>query len=207
MGELTELPGGAGVAVRLAPGEALRVINTHGSQVVDAWAVSADDPIEVLSVEHTRRVNERLHPTAGASFWSNRRNAMLDFVEDSFAANHPQARHDMLAACCDPWLYAHLGCAPGHASCAENFATALRAVGVDRSEPPNPVNFWMNVVVDGERMTLERPLSRPGDHVLLRARMAIYFVMSACPMDVTPVNGGDGAPKPVHYLVERGSPA
>ena len=37
------LPARTGVAMRLGTGDRLRIVNTHGSQVVDLWAMAADD--------------------------------------------------------------------------------------------------------------------------------------------------------------------
>ncbi|MDH3743421.1 MAG: urea carboxylase-associated family protein, partial [Hyphomicrobiales bacterium] len=111
--------------------------------------------------------------------------------------------HDMIVACCDKWLYAHLGCAPGHANCHDNFLTALEGQQVTPARVPNPVNLWMNVPVVGEDIDVTPPLSRPGDHVLLRAAMDLYVVFSACPMDIVPINGTDCKAMPVHYRVER----
>lgn len=37
------VPAGHGKAVRLQAGQAVRVINTHGSQVIDCWAWNAYD--------------------------------------------------------------------------------------------------------------------------------------------------------------------
>lgn len=191
--ELIEIPGGEGLAVSLEAGQALKIVNTHGSQVIDTWAVSAADPSEYLSVEHTRRMTGHLHPVVGDLFWSNRRSEMLLLEEDSFPGTH-----DTLVACCDAWLYAHYGCPPGHRSCNDNFVEALQRVGVSLERAPNPVNLWMNVPVEGNEMTVTPPLSRPGDHVVLRARMPLNLVMSACPMDIVPINGEDCEVRSVH---------
>ncbi len=192
--DMIEIPGGQGAAVSLAKGQALRLSNTFGSQVVDTWALSAEDPSEVLSVEHTRRMNGALFVREGGTFWSNRRNAMLLLEEDSFPGSH-----DMLVACCDPWLYRHFNCPEGHRNCHDNFLEALRSLGIEPPLVPNPVNLWMNVPVTGEAMEVTTPLSRPGDHVLLRAQMDLVLVFSACPMDITPINGPDRKPRAVHY--------
>lgn len=189
------VPGGRGLAVRLRAGDAVRLVNTHGSQVVDTWAVSLADPDEVLSVEHTRRLTGHLHPVAGDVFVSNRRTPMLRLEEDSFPGHH-----DTIVACCDPWLYRWLD-APGHASCHDNFLAALAELGIRAPRVPNPLNLWMNVPVEGNSVSLEPPLSRPGDHVLLRAEMDLAAVFSACPMDITPVNGPDLTPRDVHLTV------
>jgi hypothetical protein len=47
----------------------------------------------------------------------------------------------------------------------------------------------------------EPPVSRPGDHVLLRAEMDLVVVFSACPQDVTPINGAARTPRDVHYQI------
>jgi uncharacterized protein YcgI (DUF1989 family) len=60
----------------------------------------------------------------------------------------------------------------------------------------------MNVPVrDNLLLALEPPVSAPGDYVVLRAMMDAVVVLSACPMDVTPVNGADREPREIHYQV------
>jgi len=194
---IQEIAGGAGFAFPLQAGEAARLVNTFGSQVVDTWALSSSDTSEFLSVEHTRRMLGNLFPRVGDVFYSNRRSKMLLLEEDSFPG-----RHDMLFACCDKWLYKHYGSPPGHANCRDNYLAALFAIGRDATLVPNPVNLWMNIPVrDSEHVSIEPPVSKPGDHVVLRALMDVVLIFSACPMDVTPINGEDRTPKAVH--VER----
>jgi hypothetical protein len=192
-----EIAGGHGRAFPLRQGQALSIVNTHGTQVVDCWALALPDSSEYLSVEHTRRMLGRLFPRQGDRLWSNRRTALLLLEEDSAGVNH-----DMLLACCDPWLYKHYGAAPGHRNCRDNFREALFAAGYDSHFVPNPVNLWMNIpVTDSERIAIGEPLSKPGDHVLLRALTDAVVVLSACPMDLVPINGPDKTPKPVHCQV------
>jgi len=192
---LIEIPAGRGAAVALAAGEALRLINTFGSQVVDTWALNREDISEYLSVEHTRRMLFDLFPGKGDRLFSNRRTPMLLIEEDSSGV-----RHDMLLAFCDSWLYRHYGCAEGHANCRDNFLAALAAIGIAASHVPNPLNLWMNIPVsENRKIALEPPASKPGDLVVLRALIDCILVFSACPMDVTPINGPDRTPKPVHY--------
>ena len=192
---LIEIPVGRGAAVGLAAGEALRLVNSFGSQVVDTWALNREDISEYLSVEHTRRMLFDLFPGKGDRLFSNRRTPMLLIEEDSSGV-----RHDMLLACCDSWLYRHYGCAEGHANCRDNFLAALAAIGIAASHVPNPLNLWMNIPVsENRKIALEPPASKPGDLVVLRALIDCILVFSACPMDVTPINGPDRTPKPVHY--------
>ena len=53
----------------------------------------------------------------------------------------------------------------------------------------------MNVPVAADG-TIDRvpPTARPGDRVVLRAQMPLLVVLSACPQDVTPVNGASRSP-------------
>ena len=43
------------MAARVAKGQRIKVINTHGSQVVDTWAFSAGDVTEWMSMEAAAR--------------------------------------------------------------------------------------------------------------------------------------------------------
>lgn len=65
LGAEHEIAGGSGAAIPLRAGMAVRLVNTHGSQVVDTWALNQADPSEYLSVEHTRRMIGKLYPTVG----------------------------------------------------------------------------------------------------------------------------------------------
>jgi uncharacterized protein YcgI (DUF1989 family) len=201
---IQEISGGAGLALAIKKCQAARLVNTFGSQVVDTWALAGADTSEYLSVEHTRRMLYNLFPKQGDILYSNRRSPMLLIEEDT-----SPGRHDMLFACCDKWLYKHYGCAPGHANCRDNFLAALFAAGYDATFVPNPLNLWMNIPVsDSQRVGIEPPLSRPGDHVVLRALMDLVLVFSACPMDIVPINGEDRTPKPVHLeILSAASPA
>jgi uncharacterized protein len=193
---MNEIPGGGSEAVRLSRGQAVKLTNLHGSQVVDTWCLNVADTSEYLSVEHTRRMLYALFPKVGDTFYSNRRTPLLELEADT-----SRCRHDMLFACCDPWLYRFYGCAPGHANCHDNFLAALARRGIHLGYVPNPVNLWMNVpVADNDRLALEPPLSKPGDFIVLRALEEVMVIFSACPMDITPVNG-DRTPRPVAYEI------
>jgi hypothetical protein len=195
--QIQEISGGAGLALAIKKGQALRLVNTFGSQVVDTWALAGADTSEYLSVEHTRRMLYNLFPKQGDILYSNRRSPMLLLEEDT-----SPGRHDMLFACCDKWLYKHYGCAPGHANCRDNFLAALFAAGYDATYVPNPLNLWMNIPVsESQHVAIEPPVSRPGDHVVLRALMDLVLVFSSCPMDIVPINGEDRTPKSVHLEI------
>lgn len=191
------IPGGHGKAVTLRAGQRIKLVNTFGSQVVDTWALNGSDTSEYLSVEHTRRMNGHIFPDVGDILFSNRRTPMLRLTEDT-----SPGRHDTIVACCDKWLYKHYGCEPGHRNCRDNFGEALFEAGFDVTVVPNPVNLWMNIPVRNNReISIETPLSKPGDYVVLDALMDCVVIFSACPMDVTPINGDDRMPKSVAFSI------
>ena len=44
-------------------------------------------------------------------------------------------------------------------------------------------------------------MSKPGDWIVLRALTDVVVIFSACPMDITPVNGEDRTPRSVAYEI------
>ena len=48
------IPARRGAAARVTAGQRVKVINTHGTQVVDTWAFSASDVSEWMSMEASR---------------------------------------------------------------------------------------------------------------------------------------------------------
>src|SRR4051812_40990845 len=98
------LPARSGVALRLDTGDRLRVVNTHGSQVVDLWAMAADDVLESISMPHPPTPCFRLAPRPGDVLVTNLRRPILRLLEDS-----PPGAHDTLTPSCDSERYPQLG--------------------------------------------------------------------------------------------------
>lgn len=191
------IPARRGRAVRLGQGEAIRIVNTHGSQVVDTWCFNAGDMGEYMSMPHLRPTLGRIFPKAGDDLVTTRRRAILTFEEDS-----SPGRHDTLMAACDSHRYGLLGCTDYHDNCTDNMHAALRQIGLSVPDCPAPLNLWMNISVDPEGNTgWGEPLSRPGDHVVLRAVIDCVVVMSACPQDILPINGAARTPTVAHYEI------
>ena len=189
------VPARKGRAVRLTRGQSIKIINTHGHQVCDTWAFSADDPHEFMSMEHTRPTIEKIFPTKGDNLYSNRRRPILFFAEDT-----SPGIHDTIIAACDDYRYGLLGCTEYHDNCTDNLIAAMRAIHAPLPEAPQPLNLWMNIPVSPEgRISWRKPLSKPGDYVVLRAEMDVVVAMSACPQDILPINSGK--PVEVHYEV------
>ncbi len=191
------IPARHGKALRLRRGQSVRVVNTHGSQVVDTWAFNAADLHEFMSMEHTRVSIGRLMPKAGHQLVTNKRRPILTLVEDT-----SPGIHDTLIAACDDYRYGLLGCAEYHDNCTDNLFAAMRRLGLTPPECPSPLNLWMNIPVgpDG-RTEWGEPVSKPGDYVVLRAEMDCIVAMSACPQDILPINGRARTPTEAHYQI------
>ncbi|HAW47667.1 MAG TPA: aminomethyltransferase [Roseovarius sp.] len=195
--ELFTIPARKGRAVRLGAGEAIQIVNTHGAQVVDTWAFSAEDPTEFLSNEHMRATLGKLWPGQGDPLVTNRRRPIMIMEEDT-----SPGRHDTLIAACDDYRYGLLGCEDYHDNCTDNLFAAMRRIGIEIFECPSPLNLWMNIPVTEDGTTSwGEPLSRPGDSVTLRARMDCVVAMSACPQDILPINGAACQPTEAHYSI------
>lgn len=187
------VPASHGLAVELAPGRSIRVVNTHGSQVVDTWAFAADDLDEFLSMPVTRRMLFRLMPRTGDPLYSNRRQPLISMIEDT-----SPGIHDTLITCCDRYVYEQLGCTEYHRNCADNLLEAMAALGLTPPRIPDPLNLFMNIPISNNlEIAFAEPVSRPGDWVTLRAERAAVIVFSACPMDLIPINGPEQTPRDV----------
>jgi uncharacterized protein len=190
--------GGEGAGFWLKSGQLLKIINTYGSQVVDLFAHNAIDIEEVLSIQHSRNVWYRLDPHPGDQLWTQLRRSILSFIEDT-----SPGVHDTLFPCCDAARYRQLGVEGYHRSCAENWREAIVRIGLQPPQHvPTALNLFMNVPIGGDRtFRILPPVSKPGDCVVFRAEMDCVIVLSACPVDILPLNGPDCRPKDIDYEI------
>jgi uncharacterized protein YcgI (DUF1989 family) len=177
----TLVPAKAGRAVQVSQGQFVRVTDLAGQQVGDLFAFSGP---EYLSASHTRLATSRVFPSIGQAFVTNDRRPILTLVEDD-----SPGFHDLLMAACDRARYELLG-APDHPSCADNLTTALAALGLTTPLVPQPVNVFMRVPIaaDGSLESLPAATKR-GDSITFRAELDCVVAVSACPQDLTWLNG------------------
>ena len=187
-----------GAAARVAAGRRVKVINTHGTQVVDTWAFSALDPTEWMSMEASRAWFMKLRADVGDTFRTNQRRPILTLVEDTSGG-----AHDTLMAACDLPRYRLLGVEGHHDNCRDNLHAALADLGITVPATPSPLNLFMNIpwTADGT-LAWGEPVSTPGSYVVLRAEMDLVIAFSACPQDVLPINGRTGHTTEAHFAIE-----
>lgn len=190
------VPARKGKAVNLKKGQSIKVINTHGTQVVDTWAFCTHDLTEFMSMEHVRPFLNKGIPEAGDLLVSNRRRPILSFVEDS-----SPGVHDTFMAACDITRFIGLGITEYHDNCQDNMYSAMSDLGYRAPECPSPFNLWMNTPINNNKAEWLAPVCKAGDYVIFKAEMDCVFVMSACPQDILPINGEDCVPVEAHFQV------
>ena len=191
------IPARRGKAAFVRSGQTIKVINTHGEQVVDTWAFNRADPREFMSMEHSRATHHHMIPRIGDQLLTNHRRPILTILEDTAGGIH-----DTLMAACDRYRYEELGCADYHDNCTDNLAAALAELGLTPPETPSPFNLFMNIPWTGPgELSFEAPVSTPGCYILMRAEMDLIVAFSACPQDILPINGRAGKPTEAHFTV------
>ena len=194
---LITIPARRGKAAHVNAGQSVRVINTHGQQVVDTWAFRRDALTEFMSMEHSRTSLGRIMPEVGQAMVTNRRQPILTLTEDTSGGIH-----DTLLAACDRYRYELLECVGYHDNCTDNLAAALAELGLTPPETPSPWNLFMNIPVGADgSVGFEPPVCKPGDYVTLRADMDCILAFSACPQDMVPINGVDCVPTEAHFQI------
>lgn len=184
-----------GVAFRLKAGQRLRVIDPQGEQVSDMLAFSAEDSGEVISSGRSLDYASKLYLTTGDPLYSNRSNVMLRIVEDTVG------RHDFLLTPCSKDTFRIIyGDEHPHRGCFGNLTEALEPYGVTPDQIPTAFNIFMNVTVDPatSALTVEPPLSKAGDHILLEAEMDLIVALTAC----SALQSNNYSFKPIHYVIE-----
>jgi uncharacterized protein YcgI (DUF1989 family) len=171
------IPARKGKAAFLDKGQRIKVINTHGQQVIDTWAFNRADLTEFMSMEHSRTALSRIMARVGDSMVTNRRRPILALTEDT-----SPGIHDTLLAACDRYRYELLGCAEYHDNCTDNLAAALAELGLKPPETPSPWNLFMNIPVSSDgNLSFEPPLSKAGDYVVLRAEWTVLSLSRPVP--------------------------
>jgi uncharacterized protein YcgI (DUF1989 family) len=176
-----------GAGYKLEAGQRFKVINTHGHQVVDFWAISTEDPTEFMSMVHTRSTLTKLVPQTGDILYSNVRAPIVRFVEDT-----SPGVHDTVVAPCDLPRYHLIGVEGFHDSCSNNFMTVMKQYDISEyRQAPESFNLFMNIPWTNDGRLLREPTkTAPGDSVTFEALRPLAVIVSACPMDLSAGDSG-----------------
>ncbi|MCW3075633.1 MAG: urea carboxylase-associated protein [Bacteroidetes bacterium] len=167
----------SGVSFIWKQGTRLKVIDIEGEQVSDLTCFNLNDKAEYLSSGRTIDYAETIFLTKGHSFYSNRSKVMFEMIEDTVG------KHDFLLTPCSAEMFRIIyGDTDPHCGCEGNLTKALSEYGISRDNIPICFNIFMNVDVDGAtgKVSVLPPKSKPGDFVLLEAKMDLIVGMTAC---------------------------
>ena len=180
---------------RLEPGEHLTIVDLEGQQAVDFLCFcTTGGTVERLSVPNTVKLNRSLFVEQGTVVFSERARPMFTVVEDTCGL------HDTVAGCCSSEMD-QLRYGTGSAeNCRDHFVGELGRNGLGPAEIVSNINFFMRVAI-GPRGEVEivDSISKPGDHVTLRAEVPVLAVLSNCPQQNNPSAGF--APTPIEVIV------
>ena len=109
-------------------------------------------------------------------------------------------RHDFILTPCSPETFELLyeGADTDHPSCFTNLVENLAKHGIEPDDIPTTFNVFMNVGIgpDGE-LSIERPLSKPGDCIELRAICDLIVGLTSCSAE----KSNDGSFGPIDFEV------
>ncbi len=178
------IPPYEGRGALLKPGEELIIIDMEGKQVGDFVCFNRNDPKEFVSPVHMRASLSSIRLKPGDVLYSNRRRPLMAFVEDTVG------KHDFFFPACDYYRYKIDFGMEDHPNCHDNLNKALREFGLGNEPVPDPINLFMNNVLDDQGdYEIHEPLSKPGDYVRLKALEEVVIACSTCSQDMAPVNG------------------
>ena len=176
------IPPCSGIKIDVKQGQNITVIDIEGGQVVDFFAEVNGNSAEFLSTGVTIDCNQSLKLNIGNVIYTNLNRPMMKILSDDVA------EHDLLHPCCRPEMYNffyHNG--KGHPNCFDNINKAL---GEHRTII-TPVNLFMytKINTDGS-ISVEKPVSKAGDKIVLQALMDIRLGIAACSVSESKCNSG-----------------
>jgi urea carboxylase-associated protein 1 len=190
------IPAGGHWGRVLRAGQVLRIIDLEGKQAVDFLCYNAGDPDERYNAADTMKYAGTLFLTTGHGIYSGMGRRLLTIVADTCG------RHDTIGGCCSAESNELRYGVKDSPSCRQNFLRALEPFGLGKKDIVANLNWFMNVPVgpDGA-MAIVEGISKPGDHVDLRAEMDVLAVISNCPQTRNPCNGFQ--PTPIRVIVRE----
>jgi uncharacterized protein YcgI (DUF1989 family) len=182
---------GTGRAFTVSKGQRLRVIEDEGGQVASLLVLNARDHKEQGMARFSGNLSQILgtgsHYRLGTIF------SKVPYERPMLTVLRDTVGHHFLGPHCTGRMMEIWG-APGHRSCSDSFAEALAEFGLTLEDiySPASINLFANTCIESTgdgHIHLLHPTARTGDLVEFRAEMDVLVVVSACPDDISPLNG------------------
>ncbi len=172
----------SGIKIDIKKGQTISVIDIEGGQVVDFFAETTKNPNEFLSTGVTIDCNNSLKLKIGDIIYSNLYNPLLKILFDDVG------EHDLLHPCCRKEMYDFFyNNGTGHPNCFDNINTALS----EKRPIITPVNLFMNTKINSDgSLSVEKPISKAGDKIVLKALIDITLGVAACSVSESKCNSG-----------------
>ena len=180
------IPASSGIKIDVKQGQNITVIDVDGGQVVDFFAEITGNSNEFLSAGVTIDCNESLKLKIGDIIYTNRYRPMMKVLSDDVR------EHDLFHPCCRPEMYDcfyHNG--KGHPNCFDNINNALK----EQRAIITPINLFMHTKINTDgSISVETPLSRAGDKIVIEALLDITLGVAACSVSESKCNSGKCSP-------------
>ena len=176
------IPARSGMRIDVRKDQIITVMDIEGGQVADFFAVTNEGSAEFLSPGVTIDCNESLKLKVGDILYTNLYRPMMRVLADDVG------EHDLLHPCCRPEMFAffyHNG--TEHPNCLDHINQALG----EHRPMITPVNLFMHTKIRADgRISVEEPLSKAGDKIVLAALMDVRLGVAACSVSESSCNSG-----------------
>ena len=160
----------SGMKIDVKQGQSITVIDIEGGQVVDFFAEADGNENEYLSAGVTIDCNESLKINVGDIIYTNLYHPMMEVMFDDVG------EHDLLHPCCRPEMYDFF------------YHNGKRPI-------ITPVNLFMHTKINTDgRISVEKPISKAGDKIILKALMDITLGVAACSVSESKCNSEKCSP-------------
>lgn len=161
---------------RVKRGQTIRIVDIEGQQVADFVSFKADDPGEYCDVLYSCWKVESYRLTEGHELITNHCNPLWTITEDDVRVHYCGGGFCSRAARMSYGVDDQKGCRDTLQDAFESLGYAPRDL-----HESSCFNAFMHFEygTDGS-WKLREPLSKPGDHIDLRAEMDLQWVVSVC---------------------------
>ena len=193
------IPGGWYWTKVIRRGEALRILNTSGTQGVSLFAWNAHDTSERYNSADTVKIQWTSDLRKGRVLFSDMGRVLFSIIEDTCCA------HDAIMGGSTPASNARAYGDATLRSTSENMILAAGKHGLGRRDIAPVITFFAPVSMIDGRAQWRDGLVTEGDFVDLRAELDLLVAVSNCPHPIAP--GAHYAPGAIDCLVYKAAPS
>ena len=174
---------------RVTTGQTLRIVDIEGEQGVDFLVYNAEDYTDRYAAADTMKINGGVFIEKGTVLYSINCHPLMTVTEDTCGS------HDTIGGCCSELSNQARYDAPGQPNCRANFLAEFDRWGMDERDMVANINLFCYVPVGPKgEMDFKPPISKPGDHIDLRAERDVLTILSNCPQINNPAAGFNPTP-------------